>query len=239
VYVDNYVSNYVEPAYAREEVYEDWITPEPAVSYGPTGALYDPSGAVLAPPQEPASPQQVTTPLEAGDSAFRAGDYPEAQVHYVRAQLDGVHSGEAAIAYALAHFAQGDYSLATLALRRGLSEAPDAIQQPLDVAWLYGDASVLEQHVGRLSAHLGQRETDADGWLLLGYVRFGSGDLPGAVEAFGRAAELRPGDVLANLLGESAASILGQWQTGPDSQASAPPSEPGSYFYLTPPEVPE
>ncbi len=100
------------------------------------------------------------------------------------------------------------YTLAGMALRRGLAELPDAIQQPIDVLWLYGRPGPLEQHLGGLAAYLAEHPANSEGWLILGYVRFGVGDPAGAIEALDRALALDPGDALCHLLRESASAVL-------------------------------
>ncbi len=166
------------------------------------------NGVAHLPPAGAAAPDELLAPLQAGDAAFRASDYADARRHYIRAQLDGVYRGEAVLAYALVHFAEGNYTLAGMALRRGLAELPDAIQQPIDVLWLYGRPGPLEQHLGGLAAYLAEHPANSEGWLILGYVRFGVGDPAGAIEALDRALALDPGDALCHLLRESASAVL-------------------------------
>ncbi|MFQ5491652.1 MAG: tetratricopeptide repeat protein [Phycisphaerae bacterium] len=167
----------------------------------------------------------LLAPLEQGDAAFAAGDYVQARRHYIRAQLDGVYAGEATLAYALTHFALGNYDLAALALRRGLDLIPDAISQPLDVTYFYPDRKLLEAHLGALEQQLERGGATGQGWLVLGYVRFGSGDSAGAVLAFERALQADPDDALAQLLREAA--VAARNQRGPTSNPGAhmgPPS---------------
>jgi len=183
-----------------------------------------------------ASPDSATAPLEQGDAAFAAGDYAEARRHYVRAQLDGKYAGEAALAYALARFAEGEYTLAALALRRGLSMQPDAIAQPLDVGYFYRGSPALGEHVQRLVEHLAAQPTDGYGWLVLGYVRFGQGDAAGAAEAFGRLTEVDPQDSLGQLLYESAVAA-DQLLASPNAEPNEAPA-PGTQPPAAPEEVP-
>ncbi len=102
---------------------------------------------------------------------------------------------------------------ASLSLRRGLESSPDAIDYPIDIAAIYGPSSdAAYQHVNALTAYLAQRPDNLDGWMLLGYVRFGLGDAAGAAEAFDRAATLAPYDSLVHMLRESALRI---WTAAP------------------------
>lgn len=230
---------YVEPIYVTGGVVEQHYVPEPVFQAAPAAQPFDVSGVTLLPPVEPPSPEQLTSPLRAGDAAFRAGDYAEARRHYVRAQLDGVYAGEAALAYALVHFAEGDHQLAALALRRGLAQLPDAIHQPIDLVWLYGRPEVLQRQVHRLTTHLAEYPADAPGWFVLGYVRFSAGDPVGAAQALDQAIALNPGDPLPHLVREAAISVSGSWPPEADLGAAVEPTSQGASLYPLAPDWPD
>lgn len=176
--------------------------------------------------------------LQLGDTAFQNGDYAQAGRHYIRAQLEGVYTGEATLAYALTHFALGNYDLAALALRRSLDQIPDAVSAPLDITYFYPDAAVLKAHLVALEQYLQQGQATGHGWLVLGYVRFGTGDPVGAVQAFENALQASPGDALARLLQEAAQAVRGQSPGPNDGGASMGPPARGAYLLASLPDLP-
>jgi tetratricopeptide (TPR) repeat protein len=234
-----YEDRYVEPIYVTEPFVEQMVVGQPVIETTSSPDYWGFEGAALLPPAATAPQSDLTAPMEAGDEAFRAGDYDEARRHYIRAQLDGPYAGEATLAYALVHFAEGNYQLSALALRRGLEAVPDAVLEPIDVAWLYGETGALGRHLGSLEAYLGEWPTDHAGWFLLGYVRFGAGDPTGAAEAFDRAAALAPGEGLYRLLLEAAQTVMSMpLPPGGDGGLSLAPPGSGTPLYAMWPEVP-
>jgi tetratricopeptide (TPR) repeat protein len=219
--VDRPVETVVE-TYVEQPVIE-----QPAFVPQYTEPLYtqpiDAGGVTLLPQAEPPVPHDPADTLRLGDAAFAAGDYAQARRHYIQAQLEGAYAGEGTLAYGLARFAEGYYAVSALALRRGLAEVPDAIDYPLDITLLYGDQQSLEQQLDALTEHLGRQPDDSYAWFVLGYVRFGKGDPPGAVQAFERCIALDPQDVLAHLLRESALAAPAGW---PPPAADADPAAP-------------
>ena len=216
MYVDRPVETVLE-TYVDEQVVERPVIEQPSVQMQPGEPL--PAEAVtLLPSGDAPSEEALLAPLQQGDAAFAAGDYAEARRHYIRAQLDGPYAGEAILAYALTRFAEGDYSLAAMALRRGLAIVPDAIDRPLDLLHFYADPGELEAHLLAVKAHLAQHPDDAYGWFVLGYVHFGRGDAVGALAAFDRAAALDSQDQLVYLLRDAALAAV---------RPTAPPSLEG------------
>lgn len=223
IYVDRPVETVVE-TYVDEQIVERPVIEQPSVQMQPGEPL--PAEAVtLLPSGDAPSEEALLAPLERGDAAFAAGDYAEARRHYIRAQLDGPYAGEATLAYALTRFAGGDYSLAAMALRRGLTMVPDAIDRPLDLLHFYADPGELEAHLLAATTHLAQHPDDAYGWFVLGYVHFGRGDAVGALAAFDRAVALDSQDQLAYLLRDAALAAV-RPTAPPRLEVPDPPAEP-------------
>ncbi|MCP4249325.1 MAG: tetratricopeptide repeat protein [bacterium] len=231
VYVETPVETVVE-TYVQEPVYDSIVDVQP--TYDPLLAEAStftvpsfeqevPPSVTTLPSGETPSQESVLAPLMEGDAAFAAGDYAQARRHYIRAQLDGVYVGEATLAYALSRFAEGEYALAAMAYRRGLELQPDAIDQPLDVLHFYGQPEALRDHLDGLDAYLKTYPTDRQGWFLLGQVRYGAGDLTGALTAFDRALALNPGDVMASMLREATIAALEASERHPAGQDAPSP----------------
>ena len=233
-----YVDHYVQPIYAAGQFVEYGVVGQPVIETTSSPEYWGLEGAALLPPAATAPQPELTAPMVAGDEAFRSGDYDEARRHYIRAQLDGPYAGEATLAYALVHFAEGNYQLSALALRRGLEAVPDAVLEPIDVAWLYGETDTLERDLNSLETYLGEWARDHAGWFLLGYVRFGAGDPAGAAEAFDRAVALAPGEALYQLLLEAAQTVMSAPPPGGGGDLSLAAPGSGTPFYAMWPEVP-
>ncbi|MHC4066346.1 MAG: tetratricopeptide repeat protein [Planctomycetota bacterium] len=240
VYVDRPLDTVVE-TYVDQQVLG-----QPVIDY-PSSELpaSDPVGTgafTVLPPGDTPSQADLLAPLERGDAAFTAGDYAEARRHYIRAQLDGPYAGEASLAYGLTRFAEGDYALAAMAFRRGLAAVPDAIDRPIDVLHFYGASGDPAAHLTALTDHLAERPDDAYGWFVLGYVRFGSGDAFGALDAFDRTIVLDPQEQLPYLLRDAAQAAF-RSQPAPELSPPPPPAadpEPtrqGVSLQAVPPEL--
>ncbi|HUU82611.1 MAG TPA: tetratricopeptide repeat protein [Phycisphaerae bacterium] len=236
VYEDRTVATVVQ-TYVQQPIIEQTVIEQPVVqesvpdflrSEQPPGEPIGPGAVTLLPPPEPVSPQDAQDTLRRGDAAFAVGDYAEARRHYIQAQLEGVYAGEATLAYGLARFAEGQYAVSAMALRRGLTAVPDAIDYPLDIALLYGDPEPLQRHLDTLAEQLTLRPDDTQAWFVLGYVRFGQGDPLGAVDAFERCIALDPQDALALLLRDAAMAATDLQRQGPTNQGAAPSPDVGT-----------
>jgi tetratricopeptide (TPR) repeat protein len=246
VYVDRPIETIVE-TYAEQPLLTE---PEPLLGQplleqpglGPRYAQpIDPDRISLLPQVDTGAQQDARDVLQRGDAAFAAGDYAEARRQYIRAQLDGVFPGEATLAYALARFAEGEYALSALALRRGLALAPDAIDYPIDIAHLYGSPDDLQRHIDALGGYLAQHPADTHAAFVLGYVWFARGDPAGALEAFEHCIALDPHDPLVHLLREAALTALNAWPPAPTDEEAASPGAglpvDGAFLATPPPDL--
>jgi len=129
--------------------------------------------------------------------AFQEARYEDARAYLARAVLNDPQNGFAELAYALGHFALGDYQAAAAAVRRGVALVPDVIDAPIDVVRQYGEAKDFETHMQGLQLYVASHPEDQNAWFLLGYVRYSSGNPQEAAEAFTKAAGLDPNDTYA------------------------------------------
>ncbi len=175
------------------------------VSTNPNDAFVGPTAPVTVAPQERIPVNNGY--LAEGVEAFRNGDYDGARRLFSYSVLDAPQNGFGELSYALALFSQENYSAAAGAIRRGLSLVPDVIDRPIDVQRMYGNDGDLIAHVQTLRLHVAANPTDADAWLVLGYILYSSGDPVGASQAMDRAAGLAPGDTVAAILRDAAEAV--------------------------------
>jgi tetratricopeptide (TPR) repeat protein len=149
------------------------------------------------------SPGQLSH-IDMGMRAFQIGDYGLARREFVRAMLAVPDDPELVMLYGYAHFATGDYLVASLAIRRALRDDPTLIDQPVDILRLYGDPDDFEKHLAELDGHLGRDALDMDARFLAGFVRYAGGRPEAAVEFFARGAAESPDDLLWLIMRDTA-----------------------------------
>jgi hypothetical protein len=138
---------------------------------------------------------------------FKEGDYEQARRLLVQAVLSEADNGFAELAYALGHFAVGEYEAAAEAVRRGAALVPDVIDLPIDVVRQYGNASDFERHLAALRSYATGHPQDQNAWFLLGYMLYSSGRPEEAGRAFERAAKLNPSDAYAAVYRDAASRV--------------------------------
>ncbi len=223
VYRDvEYVDRIIEPL----PVAEAWLADETVV---------EPGLAIL--PGADEARQQSLVPLQQGDQAFRAGQYGEARRHYIRAQIEYTYFGEALLAYAITHFAEQEFGLAALTMRRALAHSPDLIHNPIDLVRFYGDGAKLDAHHELLQNYLVQNPAYTDGWLLLAYVRFAQGDPSGALSALDRVLAIGPAETVGQLLRDAVIAVLDAGPAPEQSGVQVPPIRNSMFASL--PTMPE
>jgi Flp pilus assembly protein TadD len=166
----------------------------------------------------------------AGLQAFFNGDYDLARREFVRALLAEPDDPELVMLYGFAHFATGDYLVATLALRRALGDDPTLIDRPVDIYRLYGKPDDLAAHVDSLDRHLAADPADQDARFLAGFVRYAAGQADEAVAVFARLATEAPDDLLSFIMRDAAlrAEVLQRASERADTDAATPESSPTS-----------
>lgn len=148
----------------------------------PAASRADPAPAVA-----PGVPQarHIDLALRSGARAFQRGDYAAARDAYLQAMMLGCADSRARIGLTLADFAAGNHREAARAAAAELISAPHLDRSALDLRRAYGRPEEFDAHLAtlRLAADAG---SDRDVLLLLGYVRFFSGDRQGGRAAWAR-----------------------------------------------------
>lgn len=168
-------------------------------------------GADPADPAEPVVPPAPVEPLvetgppptgllAEGWQAFERGAYEEARRLFVRAVLEDTKSGSAKLAYGIGHYALGDYRVAAMAIRRGVTVWPESLEGGINLLIHYRVADDFDLHLDRITKHLQARPGDADAWLVRGYVELFGGKQEMARGSLSKAVELSPEDPIAQLL---------------------------------------
>lgn len=138
---------------------------------------------------------------------FQEGRYEESRTLLVQAVLSDPENGFAELAYALGHFAVGEYDPAAEAVRRGAALVPDVIDLPIDVVRQYGQPKDFETHLQALQLYAAAHPEDQNAWFLLGYVMYSSGKPQEAQRAFEKAVKLNPSDTYAAVFRDAAGRV--------------------------------
>lgn len=107
--------------------------------------------------------------MQAGEKAFREGDYPLASAKYRMANYIGQKNPECLLSLSHAHFAGRNYSLASFYLRQAILQVPRLAAIPLLPKSFYGDPSIYVENIQMLDEHLLLEPADADAQLLMAY----------------------------------------------------------------------
>ncbi len=195
VYYDPYPLYPAYPVYSETTI----VNQAPPVIYPPEGvegvnADVLPQEGAAAPQTAPATQEtteQIPGEVERaqklmleGLEAFTAGEYDKAARSFLQVGLDDPDNVDALLAYAVARFATGDYSVAAIALRRGVSKYPEVVNSAFDIRDRYGEVDDFVKHVEALEDYVRQNPDDADGWLMLGFVRHFTGERAQAQTTF-------------------------------------------------------
>ncbi|MCL4717247.1 MAG: tetratricopeptide repeat protein [Phycisphaerae bacterium] len=113
-------------------------------------------------------------------AVFASGRYVEARRLFARAVVRDPGDPYAHLLYAMTWVAEGDYTLAYLSTYAALTQADDILTQPLDLAPLYPDASVLDAQLERLTWYVTEHPDDSEARFLLAYLFFTIEDVPAA-----------------------------------------------------------
>jgi hypothetical protein len=210
--------------------------------YGDGGYYADGSnfaGTQLVEPDETIAPVE-NTHVDQAIAAFQRGEFDLARRELIRAMIAYPDDPELLMLYGYAHFATGDYLVASLAIRRALNADPTLIDSPVDIYRLYPDADVLRKQIDALDEHLAEKPNDGDAQFLAGFVRYAAGLPDQAADIFAARVQQAPDDVLALLMRDAAirgsalqraAAPEAETEPTPESQPNAPAEnvpEPGS-----------
>jgi len=138
-----------------------------------------------------------------GLAAFRRGDYRQAANQFMAAAESNHGDAGSRLHAAHALIAVGDYRSAVVMLRRAFQLQPKIVALEYDIRDDYGNVDDFGLHLKRLHEAAIRAERDEDLWILLGYMRFYSGDCSGAYDAFRLALKFSPRDPLAARLAKA------------------------------------
>lgn len=201
VYVENVIYTeeptptvqYVTPAPSTTTT----IVPQPQAEAPVAGASAGEAEAV----------DQNTYWIELGNTAFGTGGYEEARHLFMRAVLADDDDGYAKVFYGLANFAMGDYGAAATAFRRGLTDAPELIDNPIDFRSLYSDEAALLGQVAKLAELVETHPGDREARLLLGYLYYATAKPEKAVATLAALSDPGSADTLAFLIRDAAVRV--------------------------------
>jgi len=202
-YVPYYVSAPVyvvsSPPIVQETVVVSPEYAQPPVSYTPTSPVYgesystyepiagvgDTASTDVSPTAEPATPdtaagqiagEQLYVMMYEGTKQFSEGAYESAARMFLNVTLQDPANVDAALAYAIARFATGDYPVAAIAIRRGVSRLPEIVNSTFDIRERYGNPADLDRHLQALQTFLNEHPDHVDGLLVFGFVQHFTSD---------------------------------------------------------------
>lgn len=143
--------------------------------------------------------------LRQGDGALQQGRYEEARQLYAQGLALDESNGFAHAAFMVPHIVNGQYTLASSALRQALTLEPALIDQPLTVRAMFGSASTFDPHLGALRNHTARWPQDSATLLVFAYVLYGEGDLSSARSVLDDLVRRDASDTLAQLLRDGVA----------------------------------
>lgn len=128
-----------------------------------------------------------------GEKSFRRGEYALARDDFRRAIARDAKDPTLWLALGLAEFARGRWSPASKAIAEGFKRSPELDPETFDLRAAYGRDGDFDKHMARLDA-AAKTNAGADLWLLLGYIRFFSGDPSGGSAAWEKYAAMPGAD---------------------------------------------
>lgn len=163
------------------------------------GAAETPVGsAVTAPDSDGARPampvEQMNELMKQGVEEFSEGEYEQAAQRFLRVAMADPDNVDAALAYATARFATGDYPVSAIAIRRGIRRLPDVVNSLFDIRDRYNQLAHFDRHYEVLVEYVSENPENIDGQIVLGFVQHFTGQREPAAETFKRVAELSEAD---------------------------------------------
>ncbi|HSW47326.1 MAG TPA: hypothetical protein VLM89_17315 [Phycisphaerae bacterium] len=170
------VSTDVEPVIGETTVVQP-AAPQPAPQ-----PLYEPAPTDTTTGQ--GNGRQLYTMMYEGTKQFSEGAYEAAARLFLNVTLQDPANIDASLAYAVARFATGDYAVAAIAIRRGVSRLPDIVNSPFDIRDRYGNQEDLSRHIQALNSFLVQQPDNVDALVVAGFVQHFTGQRDAARGAF-------------------------------------------------------
>lgn len=133
-----------------------------------------------------------------GTEAFKAGDFKKSTKAFKEAVILSPESADARYSLAVSAFAEGKYSFAAFALRRGIALEPEGSN--IDLQAVFSDAVIFNSFIEDLQGELADNPEDPDLLLLNGYVALRTGDASAAAELLDRASKADPQDKASEYL---------------------------------------
>ncbi|MBZ0134841.1 MAG: tetratricopeptide repeat protein [Planctomycetes bacterium] len=144
--------------------------------------------------------------MSRGTESFQNADFKQSTRAFKEAVILSPESADARYSLAVSAFAEGKYSFAAFALRRGIALEPEASN--IDLPAVFGDRVVLEGFITELQDELKDNPEDPDLLLLGGYVALHTGDASSAAELLDRAMRADPDDKAGEYLQRQAMKAL-------------------------------
>ncbi|MBP7936492.1 MAG: hypothetical protein KA354_17775 [Phycisphaerae bacterium] len=199
--------------------------------------------------------EELYTLMFEGTKAFAEGEYDAAARMFLQVTMQDPENADAALAYAVARIATGDYAISAIAIRRGVRQFKEVVNSGFDIRERYTNKEDFDRHFRLLVNFVSQRPDNADGLVSLGFAQHFTGQRDQAVETFKDIKQRFPSDAdlaevfikakpLAEIQQQEAAEQgAGQpSQTEPSGQTgqslpSQPPTAPTPALPPTPKEV--
>lgn len=136
----------------------------------------------------PSEPSIYTTHMVSGEKAFHAEDFIRAFDEFQLANDLTGRDPESLLSMAHSRFAlsRNSYARAAYYLQQAIKYLPELPLVPLQPRGFYGDATTYLRHLIRLEEHTDKFHTDAEAYLVLGYLRWFDEDAEAAGEAIKR-----------------------------------------------------
>lgn len=127
--------------------------------------------ASSAVPTEPAIPaEQLHQKMVDGTEAFASGEYAASARLFAEVAQADPQNVDAALAYAVACFATGDYRAAAASIRNGVNLFPPIVDSTFDLRERYGKAEDFAAHLQKLERAAADK-ANRDARLVLGFVQ--------------------------------------------------------------------
>jgi TolA-binding protein len=152
-----------------------------------------------APTTQPAISEEFVKHMNAGAEAFAGGKYDEARRSFASAMATDSENVDAHLAFALAHFALGDYATTARTLREVIPAYPLIVHSQFDLRQQYKIADDLTKQVAKLRDHIKAHPKDVDAMLVLGFVQHFGGQREDARKVFAEVQRLSKDDGVAKV----------------------------------------
>ena len=168
--------------------------------------------------------------MKDGTDAFTAREYDKSARLFLQVGMADPDNIDAWLAYAIARFASGDYGMSADAIRRGVGRYPDVVNSPFDLRERYGNPDDFSKHLTALREFVLDNNGNADGWVVLGFVRHFAGERRQAARTFETVKQrFESDDGLADIFLKA---------KSPGDQSATPPAETSPSSTQAPPPTP-